>query len=114
MSAVALTLILAGDMTASAFGLLAVWGLLGTAAPVGWWSWLAKSLPDAAEAGGGLMVAVVQLAIAAGSTIGGVLFDAGGYASTFAFAALLLRGAAFLAAATARSNRRTRQTRPIP
>jgi predicted MFS family arabinose efflux permease len=114
MSAVALTLILAGDMAASAFGLLAVWGLLGTAAPVGWWSWLAKSLPDAAEAGGGLMVAVVQLAIAAGSTIGGVLFDAGGYASTFAFAALLLLGAAFLAAATARSNRRTRQTRPIP
>ena len=54
------------------------------------------------------MVAVVQLAIALGSTIGGLIFDAAGYASTFAFAALLLLGAAFLAAATARPNGRTR------
>jgi predicted MFS family arabinose efflux permease len=74
---------------------------------VGWWSWLAKSLPEAAEAGGGLMVAVVQLAIAVGSTVGGVLFDAAGYASTFASAAVVLLAAALLARATARSSGRT-------
>jgi predicted MFS family arabinose efflux permease len=82
-----------------------VWGLLATAAPVGWWSWLATTLPENAEAGGGLMVAVIQLAIALGSTLGGVLFDATGYASTFGFSALLLVSAAVLAVATARRSR---------
>ena len=62
-------------------GLLAAWGLFATAAPVGWWTWLARSLPDDAEAGGGLMVAVVQLSIALGSTVGGLLFDHSGHQS---------------------------------
>jgi predicted MFS family arabinose efflux permease len=106
MAAVAVALVVVGGVAAAAVGLLAVWGLLGTAAPVGWWSWLAKTLPESAEAGGGLMVAVVQLAIALGSTIGGLLFDASGYASTFGFSALLLVSAAVLALATARRSRR--------
>lgn len=106
MAAVAVALVLFGEQTAAAVGLLAVWGLLATAAPVGWWSWLATTLPESAEAGGGLMVAVVQLAIALGSTIGGVLFDASGYASTFGFSALLLVSAAALALTTAYRSRR--------
>ncbi|MGN6083415.1 MAG: MFS transporter [Trinickia sp.] len=106
LAAVAVALILFGEQNAAAVGLLAGWGLLATAAPVGWWSWLATTLPESAEAGGGLMVAVVQLAIALGSTVGGVLFDASGYESTFGFSALLLVSAAALALATARSSRR--------
>lgn len=105
MAAVAVALVLLGGGAAAAIGLLAVWGLLATAAPVGWWSWLAKTLPDSAEAGGGLMVAVIQLAIALGSTLGGVLFDGWGYASTFGLSALLLLSAAVLALATARWSR---------
>ncbi|HTR10684.1 MAG TPA: MFS transporter [Paraburkholderia sp.] len=108
MAAVAVALVLFGEQTAAAVGLLAVWGLLATAAPVGWWSWLATTLPESAEAGGGLMVAVVQLAIALGSTVGGVLFDVSGYASTFGFSTLLLVSAAALALATARSSRRVK------
>ena len=74
--------------------LLALWGLLATAAPVGWWSWIAQAMPTEAEAGGGLMVAVIQLSIALGSTLGGALFDSNGYQSTFvASAAVLLFGA---------------------
>jgi predicted MFS family arabinose efflux permease len=69
---------------------LGVWGFSATAAPVAWWSWLAKTLPDNAEAGGGLMVAMIQLSIALGSTTGGVLYDAFGHGLTFAFGALLL------------------------
>ena len=47
------------------------------------------------EAGGGLMVAVIQLSIALGSTVGGMLFDSHGYQSTFvASAIVLLLGAA--------------------
>jgi predicted MFS family arabinose efflux permease len=77
--------------------LLAAWGLVATAAPVGWWTWLARTLPRDAEAGGGLMVAVVQLAITLGATLGGVLFDRSGYQATFALSALLLAAASGLA-----------------
>jgi predicted MFS family arabinose efflux permease len=51
------------------------------------------------------MVAVVQLCIALGSAAGGLLFDAGGYRSTFAASAVLLLVAAFLAFATSRASR---------
>ena len=54
-------------------------GPMATAAPVGWWSWFAEVMPHNAEAGGGLMVAVIQLAIALGSAMGGLLFDSTGY-----------------------------------
>lgn len=79
--------------------LLGLWGLVGTAAPVGWWTWLARTLPEDAEAGGGLMVAIIQAGITVGAAAGGMLFDAGGHATTFIFAAFLLGMAAVLAAA---------------
>ncbi|VVP86640.1 hypothetical protein PS910_02471 [Pseudomonas fluorescens] len=66
-----------------------------------WWSWLALSVPEDAEAGGGLMVAVVQLSIALGSTLGGVLFDSRGYQTTFGAAAVLLIDSAVAALLTA-------------
>jgi predicted MFS family arabinose efflux permease len=95
MAVIALALIPAGSWVVPVAILLGLWGLMATAAPVGWWSWIAQVLPNDAEAGGGLMVAVVQLAIASGSTLGGWLFDNSGYQSTFtASAAILLLGAA--------------------
>lgn len=77
--------------------LLALWGLVGTAAPVAWWTWLSRTLPDDAEAGGGLMVAAIQLAITLGAAAGGLLFDAGGYRATFGASALILLTAAAVA-----------------
>ena len=104
MAAIALVLVsLGGQMTATV-ALLALWAFVSTPAPVGWWSWLAKALPENAEAGGGLMVAVIQLAIGLGSVIGGVLFDNSGYQSTFAASAALLLVSAALAALTARAD----------
>jgi len=82
--------------------LLALWGLTGTSAPVGWWAWIAKVFPEDAEAGGGLFVAVVQLSIALGSTVGGLLFDRSGYQSAFVMSAVLLTVCAMLTALTAR------------
>jgi predicted MFS family arabinose efflux permease len=105
MAAIALALIAFGEWTPAAFVLLGLWGLVATAAPVGWWAWLAKSLPRDAETGGGLMVAAVQLSIALGSTIGGVLFDGSGYRATFVGSAALLLIAAVLASLTARIER---------
>lgn len=69
---------------------LFVWGVIATSAPVGWWTWVAQTMPDDAEVGGGLMVAIVQLAIGLGSTVGGVLFDLWGYQSAFAVSGVLL------------------------
>jgi predicted MFS family arabinose efflux permease len=103
MALIATGLVVWGAHVVAVTALLAVWGLVATAAPVGWWNWIARSQPDDAEAGGGLMVAVVQLAIAWGSTIGGRLFDGSGYRSAFmASAAVLLLGA-FLTVLTART-----------
>ncbi|MFH8136294.1 MFS transporter [Pantoea osteomyelitidis] len=90
MAAVAGTLMLFGHITPVVALLLASWGLVATAAPVGWWTWVARTMPDDAEAGGGLMVAVVQMCIALGSVTGGLAFDHSGYRTTFTISALLL------------------------
>jgi predicted MFS family arabinose efflux permease len=103
MAVIALTLIPFGAWVAAVATLLGLWGLMATAAPVGWWSWIAQAMPRNAEAGGGLMVAVIQLAIALGSTVGGLLFDSRGYQSTFVASAAVLLLAAFLTFLTSRS-----------
>ncbi|WP_435405991.1 MFS transporter [Pseudomonas siliginis] len=102
MAMIAVALIGLGSSVVATFVLLGLWGLIATAAPVGWWSWLARTLPDDAEAGGGLMVAVVQLSIASGSTIGGLLFDGSGYRLTFFASAALLVLAALMTWLTSR------------
>lgn len=102
MAATALALIAFGGSVAVVAALLALWGLTGTSAPVGWWAWIAKVFPEDSEAGGGLFVAVVQMSIGLGSTAGGLLFDHSGYRATFAASAVLLAICAVLTAVTAR------------
>jgi predicted MFS family arabinose efflux permease len=84
MAVVAAMLALTGGSTVATAVLLAVWGFAGT-------------VPDEAEAGGGLMVAVVQLAITLGATFGGLVFDAGGPRIEFLSSAALLAVAAIAA-----------------
>lgn len=103
MAAIAIALVGFGGSVTIATFLLGLWGLVATAAPVGWWTWLSRTLPEDAEAGGGLMVAIVQLAIAAGATVGGLLFDLSGYRATFETSAAVLGVAAVLAVLAARS-----------
>lgn len=103
MAAIAMALMAFGTSTAATTVLLGLWGLVATAAPVGWWTWLAKTLPDDAEAGGGLMVAIIQLAIALGATVGGLVFDLSGYRATFESSAALLVVAAVLACLAGRT-----------
>lgn len=103
MAVIALALVSFGSSAATTTVLLGLWGLVATAAPVGWWTWLARTLPDAAEAGGGLMVAIIQLAIASGATVGGLVFDLSGYRATFELSAALLGVAAVLAFLAARA-----------
>ncbi|MGN8032791.1 MFS transporter [Pseudomonas sp. 22189] len=97
MAVIALALVSFGKSPVLTAVLLGIWGLVATAAPVGWWTWMAQTLPDDAEAGGGLLVAIVQLAIAGGAIIGGLAFDLSGYKATFELSAAVLVAASVLA-----------------
>jgi len=105
MAAIAGGLVILGHSPVSVAVLLAAWGLIGTAAPVAWWTWLSKVLPGEVEAGGGLMVAVVQLAITLGASVGGMLFDVWGYQATFLASAALLVLSGLVAWLAARGSR---------
>ena len=104
MAAIAGGIVAAGHSRIGVAILLALWGFIGTAAPVAWWTWVSKALPGAAEAGGGLMVAVVQLAITMGAAVGGLLFDRWGYQATFLTSAALLISSALIAILAARTS----------
>jgi predicted MFS family arabinose efflux permease len=110
MAAIAVALIVFGNGLVATALLLGAWGFIGTPAPVGWGTWLSRTLPTDAEAGGGLMVATIQFAITLGATAGGYLFDANGYQATFGLSAGLLIIAALLAFAAARTDRNSART----
>ncbi|ECK3783930.1 MFS transporter [Salmonella enterica] len=97
MAATATGMAMFGSDILFVFFALTLWGLVAAAAPAGWWTWVARTFPDDAETGGGLMVAIVNLAIAIGSVAGGLTFDHSGYRATFLCSAVLLMFAALLA-----------------
>lgn len=97
MAGIAVALMACGQSFGMTAVLLGAWGLISTCAPVGWFTWLTRTLPRDAEAGGGLMVAVIQLAITLGATAGGWLYDGVGYSTTFIASGVLLLMAAMLA-----------------
>jgi predicted MFS family arabinose efflux permease len=92
-----LALLLTGSVPVWAAICLLLWGGLNAAIPVGWSAWLARTLPDAQEVGGGLLVAAIQLAILLGGALGGALLDHLSIHATFlGGAVLLLLGAALV------------------
>lgn len=102
LAVVGILLIFFGSQPLIVIALLGIWGLIATAAPVGWWAWIPKTFSEDAESAGGLMVAVIQLSIALGSTLGGLLFDSQGYQSAFSVSAILLLIAGVLTWRTSR------------
>lgn len=70
--------------------LVALWGMAFGAVPVGWSTWLTRTLPDEAESGGGLLVASIQLAITIGAAAGGVIFNITGAKGVFMGSAVAL------------------------
>lgn len=97
MAAIGAGLLILWQTPVAVAGLLFLWGLFATAAPVGWGTWMARTMGEDAEAGGGLQVAVIQLAIMSGAGVGGLIFDAYGWQASFGMAALLLLGSALMA-----------------
>ena len=96
MMLIAFLLMCVGSSLSSVVVLLSLWGFLGTSIPVAWWAWLSQTLPHEAEAGGGLMVAIIQLAITVGASLGGIFFDVLGYQWTFLLSAIFLGGSVVL------------------
>ncbi len=72
--------------------LIALWGMAFGAVPVGWSTWITRTMPEEAESGGGLLVATIQLAITIGAAAGGMIFNVTGAKGVFmgSAAALLL------------------------
>lgn len=98
LAVIALLLIVAGPFPWLTAALLVLWGVVSTPVPVAWNTWMTKVIPDQLEAGGGLQVALIQLAIAGGASAGGILFDTLGWWSAFVLSTVLLVGSATLAA----------------
>ncbi len=106
LAVVTLTLLVIGHHLWAAAVTLFVWGLLNSAIPVVWSTWLTQGIADEPEAGGGLMVAAIQLAIMLGAAFGGLLLDRASISATWIGGAALL----VLASLTAGSGRRLRPT----
>lgn len=90
MASIAGAFVLGGENLWFIAILMGLWGFIGTSAPVAWNTWLAQTLHQDAEIGGGLMVAIIQFAITLGATIGGLLYDSNGYSATFYLSAIIL------------------------
>jgi predicted MFS family arabinose efflux permease len=107
MAAAALAMACSGHSLAGMAVLLAAWGVLAAAGPVAWSTWLTRTTPDDAEAGGGLMVAIIQLGITVGATAGGLVFDSRGAVPTFVGAFVILVLASAVAYVASHVHRRT-------
>lgn len=88
------------------FALLVVWGLVWGGLPLALQTWMATAAPAELEAGQAVFVATIQVALAVGSVVGGIVVGASGITADFRFAAVLaLVGTAALAVLGLRSAR---------
>lgn len=70
--------------------MVALWGLAFGAVPIAITNWMFKAVPDNPEAGQGLLVSVVQVALSSGALVGGVLVDHAGIPSALTVAGMLV------------------------
>ncbi|MCC5883886.1 MAG: MFS transporter [Halomonas sp.] len=96
MGTLGVSLVLLESTPAMDAALVAIWGLAFGAIPVAWSTWLTRTVPDEAESASGLLVAAINLAIATGAAVGGIIFDLGGALNVFAASAAVLLLAALM------------------
>lgn len=83
-----------GGSLESDLAMVALWGVAFGTVPVAWSSWITRSVPDQAESAGGLLVAAINLAIATGAAVGGLVLDLSGIVSVFVASGVILLVAA--------------------
>ncbi|MEV7323807.1 MFS transporter [Streptomyces sp. NPDC093970] len=96
---VAASVILLNTLTGAApavIVLVVLWGAAFGAVPLALQTWILQASPDAPESGLALLVSVLQISLAAGSLVGGLIVDGYGISTGFAFGGIL----ALLSAAT--------------
>lgn len=71
------------------------WGFMFGFIPVGWSTWIARTLADKAEMIGGLSVASIQFSIGLAAAMGGVIFDLSGINGIFMTSVLIFICAIF-------------------
>ena len=86
----ALVLALWGSEKAVAAGIAIIWGLAFALVPVGWSTWITRSLADQAEKAGSIQVAVIQLANTCGAAMGGLALDRLGLTSPLMISGALM------------------------
>ncbi len=79
-----------------------IWGLAFALVPVGWSTWITRSLADQAEKAGSIRVAVIQLANTCGAAVGGYALDNFGLLSPLALSGGLMLLTALVVAAKVR------------
>ncbi|EMK8458017.1 MFS transporter [Escherichia coli] len=95
----ALVLMLWGSDKIVATGVAIIWGLTFALVPVGWSTWITRSLADQAEKAGSIQVAVIQLANTCGAAIGGYALDNIGLTSPLMLSGTLMLLTALLVTA---------------
>ncbi|MFP2421907.1 purine ribonucleoside efflux pump NepI [Pseudescherichia vulneris] len=98
----ALVLILWGSEKFVAATVAVIWGFAFALVPVGWSTWITRSLSDQAEKAGSIQVAVIQLANTCGAAVGGVALDHFGLLSPLMLSGTLMLLTALLVATKVR------------
>ncbi len=98
----ALVLMLWGSDKMVAAGIAIIWGLGFALVPVGWSTWITRTLADQAEKAGSIQVAVIQLANTCGAAIGGFALDHYGLLSPLVLSGSLMLLTALLVTAKVR------------
>ncbi|RPH30968.1 purine ribonucleoside efflux pump NepI [Buttiauxella warmboldiae] len=99
----ALVLVLWGSDKVVASAVAIIWGLAFALIPVGWSTWITRSLADQAEKAGSVQVAVIQLANTCGAAIGGFALDNFGLLSPLVLSGSLMLLTAILVATKVRA-----------
>jgi len=90
MSVLAAGLVALGSEPLVTAGLVALWGFAFSIVPIGWSTWITRTVPEDAESGGGLFIATTQLAITLGAVAGGIAIDSSGAVGAIVVSGVLL------------------------
>jgi len=80
---------LVAHLPVAVFVLLVMWGIVWGGLPLGLQTWMVQATPAGSEAGLAMFVTTIQVALAIGSTLGGVAVAASGITVDFQLAAVI-------------------------
>ena len=87
LAALAAALFLGSALVDTSIVLAVAWGFMFGFIPVGWSTWITRTLADKAEIAGGVSVAAIQFSIGLAAAVGGATFDNLGTGGIFVTAA---------------------------